>query len=41
MPSVHEQLSEQFYQWETRGRGWQVFEEPVHPEPPFVPFHGH
>jgi len=41
MPSVHEQLSEQFYKWEARGRGWQVFEEPVYPEPPFVPFHGH
>src|ERR1039458_4129002 len=41
MPSVHEQLTEQFRQWELRGRGWQVFEEPVYPEPPFVPFHGH
>ena len=41
MPSVHEQLSEQFYKWETRGRGWQVFGEPVYPEPPFQPFHGH
>ena len=41
MPSVHEQLTEQFRQWELRGRGWQVFPEPVYPEPPFVPFHGH
>src|SRR5476649_1654390 len=41
MSSVHEQLTEQFYKWEVRGRGWQVFAEPVHPEPPFVPFHGH
>ena len=41
MASVHEQLSEQFYKWETRGRGWQVFDEPVYPEPPFVPFRGH
>jgi hypothetical protein len=24
--------------WEKRGRGWQVFGEPVYPEPPFVPF---
>ncbi len=24
-----------------RGRGWQVFSEPVYPEPPFLPFHGH
>jgi len=41
MASVNEQLSEQFYRWESRGRGWQVFGEPVYPEPPFVPFHGH
>jgi hypothetical protein len=41
MPTAHEQLSEQFRRWELRGRGWQVFEESVHPEPPFVPFHGH
>src|ERR1035437_3485786 len=41
MSRIHEQLSEQFYRWELRGRGWQVFDEPVHPEPPFVPFHGH
>src|ERR1022692_944549 len=40
MPSVHEQLTEQFRQWEIRGRGWQVFPEAVYPEPPFVPFHG-
>jgi len=38
MPSIHDQLSEQFYQWEKRGRGWQVFDEPVILEPPFVPF---
>src|ERR1035438_2362726 len=41
MPSVHEQLTEQFRKWELRGRGWQVFPEPVSPEPPFVPFYGH
>jgi type IV secretion system coupling TraD/TrwB family protein/type IV secretory system conjugative DNA transfer VirD4/TraG family protein len=38
MPSAHEVLSEQFHRWEERGRGWQVFECPVAPEPPFVPF---
>ena len=38
MPTAHEQLSEQFYKWELRGRGWQVYDEPVHLEPPFVPF---
>ena len=41
MPSVHEQLSGQFYKWESRGRGWQVFGEPVCPEPPFRPFNGY
>lgn len=41
MASIHEQLSEQFYQWESRGRGWRVFDEPVYPEPPFRSFDGH
>src|SRR5437588_12077932 len=41
MDSLHERISEQFYQWEKRGRGWQVFPEPVYPEPPFRPFEGH
>jgi hypothetical protein len=38
MSSVHEQLTEHFRQWEIRGRGWHVFQEPVYPEPPFRPF---
>src|SRR5580700_8339275 len=38
MPSAHEHFSEQFQKWEVRGRGWQVFPQPVYPEPPFVPF---
>ena len=41
MSRLDEQLTEQFSQWEIRGRGWQVYGEPVCPEPPFVPFHGH
>jgi hypothetical protein len=41
MESLHEQLSQQFYKWEERARGWQVFPEPVAPEPPFRPFPGH
>ena len=41
MSRLDEQLTEQFHRWELRGRGWQVFPEPVEPEPPFVPFHGH
>jgi len=38
MPSAHEHFSEQFLKWEMRGRGWQVFPQPVFPEPPFAPF---
>ncbi len=41
MPDAHEQFSEQFRTWERRGRGWQVFPEPISPEPPFRPFTGH
>jgi len=36
-----EQLTHQFYAWERRGRGWKVWDEPVHLEPPFRPFHFH
>src|ERR1035437_1322126 len=41
MSRLDEQLTEQFHQWEQRGRGWQVVAEPVSPEPPFRPFEGH
>jgi hypothetical protein len=41
MGTIHEQLSERFYTWERRGRGWQLYGEPVYPEPPFVPFEHH
>ena len=41
MASIHEQLTSQFYKWESRGRGWQVFEGPVYPEPPFRAFNGY
>ena len=41
MSRLDEQLSEQFHRWELRGRGWQVYPEPVEPEPPFVHFNGH
>jgi excisionase family DNA binding protein len=33
-----ESLSRQFYNWERRGRGWQVHDFPVELEPPFRPF---
>ena len=41
MPGIHEQLSDQFYRWEKRGRGWKVYDKPIYPEPPFVSFDGH
>lgn len=39
--SIDEALTEQFYAWEKRGRGWQLFDYPVTLEPPFRPFLGH
>ncbi len=33
-----EQLTTSFYLWEQRGRGWQVWDQPVKLEPPFEPF---
>ncbi len=41
MASIEEKLSEQFYAWEQRGRGWQIWNTPVSPEPPFRPFYSH
>ncbi len=38
-PSVA--LTENFYNWERRGRGWAIYTEPVELEPAFVPFPGH
>jgi len=39
--TVEELLTEQFYEWEVRGRGWQVWQTPVELEPPFRPFVAH
>jgi hypothetical protein len=39
--SVWGALTRQFYAWEVRGRGWQVYDRPVSIEPPFRPFFGH
>ncbi len=39
--TLEEHLTEQFYRWEIRGRGWQVWDAPVCLEPPFRPFFGH
>jgi Type IV secretion-system coupling protein DNA-binding domain len=40
-PTLPERLTEQFYAWELRGRGWQEFTYPVALEPPYVPFPGY
>ena len=40
-PTLPERLTEQFYAWELRGRGWQEFARPVALEPPFRPFPGY
>ncbi len=36
-----DQLRAQFYAWERRGRGWDVYPHTVELEPPFRPFSGH
>jgi hypothetical protein len=41
MKSLSEVLTESFYAWEQRGRGWLLFDYPVPLEPPFRPFLGH
>lgn len=37
-PNLAERLTQQFYEWEIRGRGWQLHDHPVALEPPFRPF---
>ncbi len=34
-------LTQRFYHWEQRGRGWHAFDFPVELEPEFHPFFGH
>ncbi|MCK9421242.1 MAG: type IV secretion system DNA-binding domain-containing protein [Bacteroidales bacterium] len=36
-----EALTQQFYNWERRGRGWEVYSDPVDLEPPLQPFYYH
>lgn len=38
MLTLPEDLTTQFYDWERRGRGWQLWDTPVELEPPFRPF---
>jgi len=37
-PTLTEQLTANFYSWERRGRGWEVYNFPVELEPPYEPF---
>jgi hypothetical protein len=37
---IDDQLRDQFYRWELRGRGWLLWDYPVLPKPPFGPFPG-
>jgi hypothetical protein len=39
--ALPEYLTAQFYAWEQRGRGWNVYDEPVELESEFIPFFGH
>lgn len=41
MTRLDEIISEQFFAWERRGRGWNLYPEPVALEPPFRPFEGY
>src|ERR1700682_6525416 len=41
MGQIDEQLTEQFYRWEVRGRGIELYDASVSPEPRFRPFDGH
>lgn len=41
MSRFDESFSRQFREWETRGRGGRLFEQPIALEPPFVPFLGY
>ena len=41
LPALSDELTQRFYQWEERGRGWHAFEFQVDLEPGFHPFFGH
>jgi DNA helicase HerA-like ATPase len=41
MSLLDEKLTEQFLRWELCGRGWQLWDVPVSPEPAFCQFNGH
>ena len=39
--SLTASLTQEFYRWEERTRGYLLWDYPVSPEPPFTPFEGH
>lgn len=39
--TLSEFYTAQFYAWEYRGRGWMLFDQPVHLEPSFLPYFRH
>jgi hypothetical protein len=39
--ATEEYLTQQFFEWEVRGRGWLLWDYPVRLEPPFQPFLAH
>jgi excisionase family DNA binding protein len=39
IPTLSEKLTNNFYLWEKRGRGWQVWDYPVDLEPAYQPFY--
>ena len=39
--ALSEYLTAQFYAWEQRGRGWNIYDQPVELESEFIPFFGH
>lgn len=39
LPNLRQQLTNQFYAWEKRGRGWIQWDSYVEIEPPFCPFY--
>ena len=39
--TISEFYTAQFYAWEHRGRGWLLYDQPVHLEPSFLPYFRH
>ena len=39
--TLSERLTDQFYRFERRGRGWQLYDAAVDLDPPYTPYWGH